>query len=155
MSCLGHPFACSPVPALPDRARTGRPSGEIGEIGDRLRITLTWRLAAAGLMARWLECHAGGAGGGLSLEQCPAHVWGTPDPLLSGEFPPPGVIANWAEWLQAEEEALTMHLRRQTHTGRPCGSEAFLEALEHLLARPVQPQKRGRKTREALKGGNS
>ncbi len=83
-----------------------------------------------------------------------AHVWGRPDPLLLAEFPPPGVIANWAEWLQDEEEALTMHLRRHTHTGRPCGSEAFLEALEQLLARPVQPQKRGRKPGKALKGGN-
>ncbi len=83
-----------------------------------------------------------------------AHVWGTPDPLLSGEFPPPGVITNWGDWLQDEEEPVITHLRRQTHTGRPCGGEGFLKALEQLLARPVRPQKRGRKPKKALEERN-
>ena len=85
----------------------------------------------------------------------PAHVWSQPDPVLSGAFPPPGVIADWGEWLQEEEEAQSAHLRQQTHTGRPCGGEAFLRLLAHLLGRPVQPQKRGRKPKKAGEDGNS
>ncbi len=51
-------------------------------------------------------------------------------------------------------------LRAPTVAGRSPGanerqSEAFLKALEHLLARPVQPQKRGRKPKKDLKGANA
>ncbi len=51
-------------------------------------------------------------------------------------------------------------VRPPTVTGQRPGanewqSEAFLKALEHLLARPVQPQKQGRKPKKDLKGGNA
>ena len=68
------------------------------------------------------------------------------DPLLSEDFPPPGVIQNWPAWLSQEEDEDAMkRLRQQTRTGRPCGSSIFIEQLEDLLNRSLRPQKRGRK----------
>ena len=39
--------------------------------------------------------------------------------------------------------------RQQTHTGRPSGTQTFLESLENLLQRNVRPQKRGPKPRNS------
>jgi len=67
-------------------------------------------------------------------------------PVLSEDFPPPGVIENWADWLheESEEDEMYTRIRQHTHTGRPCGSPTFLDQLEHLLQRVVRPQKGGR-----------
>jgi putative transposase len=65
--------------------------------------------------------------------------------LLSRDFPPPGVISNWSEWLGDENEAQSELVRRQTHTGRPCGSLAFVARLEGFLKRTLRLQKVGRK----------
>jgi hypothetical protein len=48
-------------------------------------------------------------------------------------------IENWPEWL-AEEGDIEAEdrIRRQTHTGRPCGATAFLDQLESLLHRTVR-----------------
>lgn len=68
------------------------------------------------------------------------------DSLLSLDFPPPGVVQDWSSWLSApEDEAAIATIRRNTHTGRPCGSDTFLQHLQHLLNRTLGPQKRGRK----------
>ena len=72
------------------------------------------------------------------------------DGLLAKDFPPAGVIADWAEWLGDEDASQSMAVRRQTNSGRPCGSSAFMERIEALLGRVVCPQKRGRKAKEAL-----
>jgi putative transposase len=68
--------------------------------------------------------------------------------LLSREFPPPGVISNWSEWLGDENVGQSDLVRRQTHTGRPCGSLAFVARLESLLNRALGLQKVGRKRKE-------
>jgi len=73
-----------------------------------------------------------------------------PDSILAADFPPPGVVNNWREWLQDEDEPLSNLVRRQTQTGRPCGSTAFVERLEALLKRGLQPQKVGRKKKPKL-----
>jgi len=65
------------------------------------------------------------------------------DPLLTREFPPPGVIDDWRGWLATESEEQTEPLRRHTFTGRPCGSESFVARLEARLQRVLRPQKRG------------
>jgi len=67
------------------------------------------------------------------------------DPLLAKGFPPTGVVSNWREWLQEENEALSTAVRRQTKTGRPCGSFSFVEHLESMVNRVLQLQKVGRK----------
>jgi putative transposase len=79
------------------------------------------------------------------------------DGVLAQDFPPRGVAADWGERLAADEDAPQVAaLRRQTHTGRPCGGEGFVERLEGLLERVLRPGKRGRKVKgevEALKRG--
>jgi len=66
--------------------------------------------------------------------------------VLSHDFPPAGVIDDWSGWLYYEREEGNVHerIRRQTHTGRPCGSSEFLDQLEHLMRRTLHPKKGGR-----------
>ena len=67
-------------------------------------------------------------------------------PVLSDAFPPAGVIGYWAAWLHEafDQDRATERIRRQTHTGRPCGSPKFLDQVEHLLGRVVCRKKGGR-----------
>lgn len=75
-----------------------------------------------------------------------AHCGTRHDPLLADEFPPPGVVEDWKAWLAAPaDDASAKRLRTHTQTGRPCGASPFVEQLEHLLQRPLRPEKRGRK----------
>lgn len=79
-----------------------------------------------------------------------AHCGRGDDVVLSAEFPPSGVIANWSEWLnegREEDEGYTS-IRRQTRTGRPCGSSTFFDELEVLLGRSLRPKKGGRPRKE-------
>jgi putative transposase len=48
----------------------------------------------------------------------------------------------------AEDEALTMRLRKAESVGRPLGEGAFVEALERQTGRRLQPARRGRKPKE-------
>ncbi|MCP4643821.1 MAG: transposase [bacterium] len=75
-----------------------------------------------------------------------AHCGLRSDPLLSPDFPPPGVVDDWADWLheEREEDDACERIRQHTHTGRPCGSPTFLDQLEQLLQRVVRPKKGGR-----------
>jgi putative transposase len=81
-----------------------------------------------------------------------AHCGRRADPLLHSAFPPAGVVRDWGEWLKTEDEQQTQALRRQTLTGRPCGSLAFVLQLEARTGRVLQPLKRGRKSRVAVMG---
>jgi putative transposase len=76
-----------------------------------------------------------------------AHCGLRADPVLSMGFPPAGAVANWGEWLAGEEAVSSDVIRRQTHTGRPCGSAAFVTGLEQVMNRALHPGKRGRKAR--------
>jgi len=73
------------------------------------------------------------------------HCGLTNDSILALDFPPPGVVSDWRQWLQDEDESLSDVVRRQTQTGRPCGAPAFAERLEGLLKRVLRLQKVGRK----------
>jgi putative transposase len=75
-----------------------------------------------------------------------AHCGLRMDLLLSSGFPPAGSVTNWGEWLAGEEAVPSAVIRRQTHTGRPCGSAAFIVGLEERMNRPLNPRKRGRKS---------
>lgn len=70
--------------------------------------------------------------------------------VLSAEFPPPGVIEDWSEWLYAgcDKDEAHAYIRSQTRTGRPCGSSRFINQLESLLARTLRPIKGGRPRKE-------
>jgi len=91
----------------------------------------------AGLVAR-AEAYA--------WSSAPAHCGFKTDGLLSDEFPPKGVIEDWSAWLQEgqKDDEAEERIRRQTRTGRPCGSSTFLDHLENLLQRTVRPKKGGR-----------
>ena len=70
------------------------------------------------------------------------------DLLLSGDFPPPGVVEDWRAWLaEGDEEGAVGRIYQQTHTGRPCGSGEFIDHLESLAGRSLRPARRGRKAR--------
>jgi REP-associated tyrosine transposase len=99
---------------------------------------------------RYVERNAVRAGMVARAEQYPwssaaAHCRLRPDELLSPRFPPAHRLKNWSEWLSGEESAQTQAIRRQTHTGRPCGSADFLADLESRCSRQLRPRKRGRK----------
>jgi len=49
------------------------------------------------------------------------------------------------EWLAGDEAVPSAIIRRQTHSGRPCGSAAFVSSLEERMNRALNPGKRGRK----------
>jgi putative transposase len=75
----------------------------------------------------------------------PAHCQNAGDPVLSKEFPPPGVIADWAQWLETEDDEHVDRIRMCTRVGRPCGAAPFATRLEALLNRSLQPKPRGRR----------
>jgi len=77
-----------------------------------------------------------------------AHCGLREDAVLSTAFPPAGVIDDWGEWFHEpleDEDAIHTFIRHRTHTGRPCGPRKFLDQLEQLLGRTVQPKARGPK----------
>ena len=97
-------------------------------------------------MVEWAEDYA--------WSSAPGHCGLREDMLLSKKFPPPGVIENWAEWLRVEDEADAVEpIRRQTHTGRPCGTGRFVGQLETLRGRLLRPAKRGRKPQAGQRKG--
>jgi putative transposase len=74
-----------------------------------------------------------------------AHCGLRDDILLTDDFPPPGVIANWSEWLKIEDtEDEIKTIRRHLSTGRPWGTPEFLQQLEALTGRCLVPRKVGR-----------
>jgi len=77
-----------------------------------------------------------------------ARVLGCPDPLLA-----PDSLAmqtsNWQELLASELLDTDLQaFRSHARTGRPLGSDAFLQHLEAEIGRSLLPQKRGPKPKE-------
>ena len=60
--------------------------------------------------------------------------------------------ASWRSFLSdaAEEEEEAERIRRNTHTGRPLGSEEFVRQTERMLGRALAPQKGGRPRKRQL-----
>jgi putative transposase len=77
----------------------------------------------------------------------PAHCGLRPDPLLadiSGLRCSAG-IEDWSAWLGSglDDETLK-HLRLHSRTGRPLGSDSFVDRLERLSSRVLRPRRAGR-----------
>jgi putative transposase len=69
-------------------------------------------------------------------------------PVLSLGLPLIGDIPDWAAWLHQPlemEDEMYASIRKQTHIGRPCGSDTFLGRLEALTGRTLRPKPRGPK----------
>jgi putative transposase len=76
-----------------------------------------------------------------------AHSGGaSPDPTLELErWRKRWTAAEWREFIDdAESAADVSALRHSTHTGRPLGSQDFVQVLEQLTSRPLAPRKGGR-----------
>ena len=74
-----------------------------------------------------------------------AHITGANDNLLGTTlwFSPQEQSA-YAEFIVAEDEETDNAIRRATRTGRPFGSESFVDLLEFQLQQPLKAKKRGR-----------
>ena len=74
-----------------------------------------------------------------------AHCGLRDDVLLSDNFPPPGIIDDWSEWLKIDQTEEEMRaIRRHTSTGRPWGTPEFLVRLEAIMGRNLHPRPPGR-----------
>ena len=67
------------------------------------------------------------------------------NPILAPTRPFPGVMERWSEWLRDDyEDAGDIEaLRRNSRTGRPTGSAAFVAGLELVLQRTLSKGKKG------------
>jgi len=75
-----------------------------------------------------------------------AHATGRNDKLVKATPLVEMVGSNWRDFVASGvsgEEAV--EIRGHEKTGRPLGSEAFVENLEHMLGRILKPKKAGRK----------
>ncbi|MDD2466416.1 MAG: transposase [Desulfobulbus sp.] len=48
-----------------------------------------------------------------------------------------GLITNWQEFISQEDDERIHHLRRVTRTGRPAGSEDFIQRIERVTGRDL------------------
>jgi putative transposase len=78
-----------------------------------------------------------------------AHILGESDPLVN-RVPCAERINDWELYFEAEATASAKAeaLRRHGRTGRPLGSDRFVDRLEALSGRSLRPRKVGRKRRK-------
>lgn len=79
-----------------------------------------------------------------------AHIFGTPDPLLSSNGA--GLrLKNWESFLRKnEKEDVLNEIRSRSLTGRPFGGDTFIAQLENLLDRNISPKSPGRKKKSTI-----
>ena len=71
-----------------------------------------------------------------------AHALGEEEQLLSPTRPFPGGVGMWSAWLaEGISVETTKRLRKNTFSGRPTGSDAFVKKLEAALGRSLLPAK--------------
>ena len=75
-----------------------------------------------------------------------AHLTGHPDPLMGDVREMIDYVGDWEQYLALDvEEAKVERLREHARTGRPLGSDTFIQHLEHVLGRLLHKRKRGPK----------
>jgi putative transposase len=83
-----------------------------------------------------------------------AHALGESLELLDADRPFVGASFDWSAWLNDAADGLEADLlRANTRTGRPTGSESFIQRLEGRLDRCLRPRRRGRKPSPDLPPG--
>jgi len=79
-----------------------------------------------------------------------AHLTGEDD-LLVRVAAVVDYVGDWERYLMLNSDEKTLALlRRHERTGRPLGSEGFVERIEKVLARPLHKRRAGRKRKAAL-----
>lgn len=73
-----------------------------------------------------------------------AHLDGTDDKLAQ-TAPLLSLVPDWSEFLQLTPSEEVKRIQRHERTGRPLGSDTFVDTLETTLARVLRPQKPGPK----------
>ncbi len=73
-----------------------------------------------------------------------AHVTKRSDPILDAHFVTEQ-IRNWRSFLENRQTSIGREIERHARTGRPLGSNAFLQRLEELTGRALHKQKPGRR----------
>jgi putative transposase len=103
-------------------------------------------------VARYIERNPIKAGLAESAEtyawsSAKAHLTGTEDTLLSEpSWLLPQEQSSYADFVSKDDEATDNSIRRATRTGRPFGSESFVDMLEFRLNLSLKPGKPGRPT---------
>lgn len=82
--------------------------------------------------------------GEYSWSSAKAHLAGTDDQLVKTS-PLPAMVGNWQDFLVMSDDEELKVLKRHERTGRPLGSERFVDRLEDELSRPLRRQKPGPK----------
>jgi putative transposase len=102
-------------------------------------------------VARYIERNPLKAGLVESPEDYPwssarAHIIGGKDPVLStaSTWLSPRKRKAYAEFVRLTDEKADAMIRKATRTGRPFGSEKFIDTLEARLHQPLRPRKPGR-----------
>ena len=75
-----------------------------------------------------------------------AHIEETED-MLASVFPFHDIIPHWEDFLRLSSDEELKILKRHEHTGRPLGSESFIDKMEQAMGRVLRPQKPGPKKR--------
>jgi putative transposase len=75
-----------------------------------------------------------------------AHISGGKDPLLSAisTWLSPRKRKSYAEFVRLADDKTDESIRSSTRTGRPFGSEKFIDTLEARLRQPLRPRRPGR-----------
>jgi putative transposase len=60
-----------------------------------------------------------------------------------------GLITNWEEFIAVEEDEKARHLRRVTRTGRPAGSDDFVQRIEQVTGRDLSIGMPGRPRKQS------
>ncbi|MGB9906039.1 MAG: transposase [Candidatus Saccharicenans sp.] len=83
-----------------------------------------------------------------------AHVFNSSDPILSPlPLPFASQIKDWRAFLRGEDKEEDLEqLRKNQISGRPLGSEDFIERLEKLTGRRIRKKQPGRPPREKKSG---
>jgi putative transposase len=74
-----------------------------------------------------------------------SHVLKSKDPLLSEDFYLTTEISDWEEYLkQPQKNNLLNQIKINTQSGRPCGSDDFIQIIENKLKRKLKANPLGR-----------
>jgi putative transposase len=105
--------------------------------------------------ARYIEHNPLKVGLAQSAQEYPwssakAHLTGVDDPVLSSpSWLDPSERNAYAGFVFAEDITMDDGIRRATRTGRPFGSESFIDMLELRLDQTLRPRKAGRPRKES------